>query len=427
MNTAIADLIPNFLQAYDAPAKDKIWQQQSANFRRFWSEQVLSATKGTISDDDCDVIIRILDRHGKGNTKGSDAVAGGIMMPQNAWRKLFNSFHTDRKLGSLVDSIFKEPDPSLKASLINELYATNTDKNRLTGQSGSVLNAMLAAYDPVRNLAVVSLKDRKMQLDYLEISLPFDWNNSSAGVRIVQSNELLRDQTMALGLNGSAFTVSSFWYWQPVRELWKPQDTVQREDKQVAVVVPQDSPLEVSDKVDEGELRESLQIQAALAEVGSQMGFQIWLPRADRARVLTKWKPQDGVLLDELPVGFDHITMKTIEQIDVLWLKRRSVVRAFEVEHTTSIYSGLLRMADLLAMQPNLKIKLHIVAPSSRREKVFQEICRPVFALLEGGALSETCTYLSYDTVADLKSQPHLEHLSDKVLDEYEEQAEDSE
>lgn len=349
------------------------------------------------------------------------------MMPQNVWRKLFNSFHTDRKLGSLVDSIFKEPDPNLKASLINELYATNTDKNRLTGQSGSVLNAMLAAYDPVRNLAVVSLKDRKMQLDFLEIDLPFDWNNSSAGVRIVQSNELLRDQTMALGLNGSAFTVSSFWYWQPVRELWKPQDTVQREDKQVAVVVPQDSPLEVSDKVDEGELRESLQIQAALAEVGSQMGFQIWLPRADRARVLTKWKPQDGVLLDELPVGFDHITMKTIEQIDVLWLKRRSVVRAFEVEHTTSIYSGLLRMADLLAMQPNLKIKLHIVAPSSRREKVFQEICRPVFALLEGGALSETCTYLSYDTVADLKSQPHLEHLSDKVLDEYEEQAEDSE
>jgi hypothetical protein len=38
-------------------------------------------------------------------------------------------------------------------------------------------------------------------------------------------------------------------------------------------------------------------------------------------------------------------------------------VRAFEVEHTTAIYSGLLRMADLLSLVPNMDIKLHIVAP----------------------------------------------------------------
>jgi hypothetical protein len=156
------------------------------------------------------------------------------------------------------------------------------------------------------------------------------------------------------------------------------------------------------------------------------MGFQIWLPRADRSRVLTKWKPEPGVLLENLPVGFDQATMKTVEQIDVLWLKRRSIVRAFEVEHTTSVYSGILRMADLLAMQPNLKIRLHIVAPASRREKVFQEIRRPVFALLEGGALSDTCTYLSYDTVADLRGQQHLGHLSDKVLEDYEEKVQDA-
>ena len=59
-----------------------------------------------------------------------------------------------------------------------------------------------------------------------------------------------------------------------------------------------------------------------------------------------------------------------------------SIVRAFEVEHTTSVYSGILRMADLLALQPNMDIKLHIVAPVEKREKVFQEIRRPVFSLL---------------------------------------------
>ena len=66
--------------------------------------------------------------------------------------------------------------------------------------------------------------------------------------------------------------------------------------------------------------------------------------------------------------------MRTIEQIDVLWLKRAEIVRAFEVEHTTSIYSGILRMADLLAMQPNITIKLHIVAPASRREKFSRKL-----------------------------------------------------
>jgi len=118
--------------------------------------------------------------------------------------------------------------------------------------------------------------------------------------------------------------------------------------------------------------------------------------------------------------------MKTIEQIDVLWIKKTSIVRAFEVEHTTSVYSGLLRMADLLAMQPNLKIKLHIVAPESRRDKVLREIRRPVFMRLEGGALADTCTYLSYETVADIRGQEHLKRLSDKVLDDYEEKAQET-
>jgi hypothetical protein len=80
-------------------------------------------------------------------------------------------------------------------------------------------------------------------------------------------------------------------------------------------------------------------------------------------------------------------------------------------------------MADLIALQPNLNIKLHIVAPGSRREKVFQEIRRPVFSLLEGRALSDICTYISYDKVVELSEQRNIEYLSGDVLENYEEQA----
>ena len=49
---------------------------------------------------------------------------------------------------------------------------------------------------------------------------------------------------------------------------------------------------------------------------------------------------------------FDDATNKTIELIDVLWLESDAIIAAFEVEHTTAIYSGLLRMSDLVSMQP---------------------------------------------------------------------------
>lgn len=203
--------------------------------------------------------------------------------------------------------------------------------------------------------------------------------------------------------------------------------TVRRADKTVAVTVPTEITAEDAPQggeVVESEVRESIRVQAMLAEIGSQMGLKIWIPKADRGGVLKEWKEPGSALLDRLPLNYDDATLKTIEQIDVLWLRGRSIVRAFEVEHTTSVYSGLLRMADLLALQPNMNIRLHIVAPIAKREKVFQEIRRPVFSLLERGPLSELCTYLSYDSLRELVSQKHLAHLLDTVLDEYAEEAE---
>jgi len=201
---------------------------------------------------------------------------------------------------------------------------------------------------------------------------------------------------------------------------------VRRADKDVSVTVPEDVEQEVEEEVAETVgVRESVKIQALLAEIGSRMGMQIWIPRSDRETVLGEWQRDHAPILERLPLNYDDTTLRTIEQIDVLWLKGRAIKRAFEVEHTTSVYSGILRMADLLALQPNMDIRLHIVAPSGRRQKVFQELRRPVFSLLERGPLSESCTYLSYESVRELFEQPHLPHLSDSVVEEYEEQAED--
>jgi predicted RNA-binding protein len=200
---------------------------------------------------------------------------------------------------------------------------------------------------------------------------------------------------------------------------------VRRADRTVSVSIPGDpeDPIKPSAE-SEQEVRESIRVQTLIATIGSQMGFSIWIPRADRGRVLQEAPTIEKFVLDRLPLNYDDVTLKTIEQIDVLWLRGRSIVRAFQVEHSTSIYSGILRMADLLALQPNMDIKLHIVAPASKREKVFQEIRRPVFSLLERGPLFQSCTYLSYDSLKKMSELEHLGHMSDRVVDEYAEEDE---
>lgn len=199
---------------------------------------------------------------------------------------------------------------------------------------------------------------------------------------------------------------------------------VRRPGGEVPVVVPENEEADEKDAHPVLAPRESTEIQARIAGIGETMGFKIWLPRNDRSRVLQHWTQSKDSLLETLPLNYDEATLSTIENIDVLWLRGRSIVRAFEVEHSTSVYSGILRMADLLALQPNMDIKLHIVAPAERREKVFQEIRRPVFSLLEKGALAQYCTFISYDGVRELAQHEHLSHLSDSVLAEYEEGAE---
>jgi hypothetical protein len=169
-------------------------------------------------------------------------------------------------------------------------------------------------------------------------------------------------------------------------------------------------------------VRTSHKMQAHLADIGLAMGFQVWIPKADREPVLSEMLTDS--LLESLPfTQFSNAepTLKTIEQIDVLWLSKKTIVRAFEVEHTTAVYSGILRMADLLALQPNFHTRLHIVAPEERRKKVFQELRRPAFSVFEQGPLSRLCSYLPYEKVQELAEDPNLEYLKPEVLDKLEE------
>ena len=79
--------------------------------------------------------------------------------------------------------------------------------------------------------------------------------------------------------------------------------TVNRPDKVVTVSVPDDSSvLEEAPSAPEAETRESIRVQALIAQIGGRMGLSIWIPRADRAGVLKEWKDGGQNLLERLPL-----------------------------------------------------------------------------------------------------------------------------
>ena len=149
------------------------------------------------------------------------------------------------------------------------------------------------------------------------------------------------------------------------------------------------------------EATQHTEMQYRLLRLGAAMGFDVWVARNDRAKVYgAETLGEMQRMVNELPTQFNEATNKTIELIDVLWLKGNSIVAAFEVETTTAVYSGLLRMSDLLALQPNLNIDLYILTPENRRAKVEREILRPTFNLREP-PLAKACGFLSISELLD--------------------------
>ncbi len=202
--------------------------------------------------------------------------------------------------------------------------------------------------------------------------------------------------------------------------LYKLRKRVGDEDVETIVTVPTEDEEDERPGVIESGAPTHTEIQWRLLDLGSQMGLNIWAPRNDRGRAWNG-KPISSIpkLLNSLPTQFDDITTGTIENIDVLWLSGNAIVAAFEVEHTTLIYSGLLRMSDLVTMQPNIDIKLYLVAPDEKFAKFKKEVPRPTFAS-RSKPLHTVCRFLPYSELCEQleKAKDFLGHLKPDFIDD---------
>jgi len=83
-----------------------------------------------------------------------------------------------------------------------------------------------------------------------------------------------------------------------------------------------------------------------------------------------------------------------VEMIDVIWLHEGMPAGAFEIETTTSIYSGLLRLSDLLTLVPAVAFPIYIVSSRERRDRVKEQLLRPTFKRLK---LPEKCKFIEVE------------------------------
>lgn len=137
--------------------------------------------------------------------------------------------------------------------------------------------------------------------------------------------------------------------------------------------------------------RTHTEIQGWLRDLGRAIGFDVWVAANDRARPLGDGRLGDGCLAS-LPPPLAAID--TVPLIDVIWLERdgERPVAAFEVEHTTSIYSGIVRMLDLAAGATQAVRGLYLVAPDAREDDVRRQLARPAFRHVQAIAVK----YLPY-------------------------------
>ena len=132
---------------------------------------------------------------------------------------------------------------------------------------------------------------------------------------------------------------------------------------------------------------EHTQVQHMLIRIGRALNYKVYVARNDRHR---SCHGEAFALLttDKLPdFGASPEVASTVGLIDVIWLSADAtqIVCAFEIEKSTSIYSGILRMKDLARSLPHQNCHFYLVAPDKRKHEVMAQMSRPALRDTESG------------------------------------------
>ena len=134
---------------------------------------------------------------------------------------------------------------------------------------------------------------------------------------------------------------------------------------------------EVMEEKEEEDLHTEMQYH--LLRIGYSLGYDVISASNDRSRC-HEGNSFSFISLQKFPsIDVDKDTKTTISLIDVIWFQKgtNKIVAAFEVEKSTSIYSGILRLTDLYFSFPEDPSSLFLIVPDNREKELILQLSRP--------------------------------------------------
>lgn len=168
------------------------------------------------------------------------------------------------------------------------------------------------------------------------------------------------------------------------------EEDVEKFEKQV-----QKRRKEVESEQQEEDLHTEMQFR--LLTVGKALGYDVISASNDRSKS-HNGKNFSFLSLPNFPkMEINRDTYNTIGLIDIVWFEKgtNKPICAFEVEKSTSIYSGILRLTDLAYSFTESEQHLYIVLPNNREKEVVMQLSRP--------SIKSSQTKIQYILFSDLR------------------------
>lgn len=167
--------------------------------------------------------------------------------------------------------------------------------------------------------------------------------------------------------------------------------------------------------------RRHAQIQIALITIGKQLGFRTWIAKNDKGIVYNDQKigEMDGIITslhDERLLSPFENAISAALHIDCIWFYNdRFMPAVLEIEHSTGVTTGLVRMKKFQDTLPPIKTRWVIVAPDEDRNKVLREASTHQFRSLH-------TKYMPYSAIEELFAlcqKRKIKGITDDILDCY--------
>lgn len=292
----------------------------------------------------------------------------------------------------------------IKSSLINLLYSDqpitkrwDDFKKSIKGLGPSSLSEILTLVFPDQ-YGIMNMKPLTV-LPYLGFLTERETKNISYGYtsgsdyeRFMQALRKVREELKNNGLPEADFIDVDFFIWHLFEHIFglkfkRDKKSVIQSALGIKEITKPETPLfskETRNIVSHSEA------EFILLKLGQILGYDTYSP--DRNKKAYDQKLGNLVSLDAIPQFTTPLLLSTIKNIDVIWFDGEFPVYCFEVEHTTGVTVGLLRL-----FQTNqLNTKLFVIAPADVLKKFETEMNKIPFSKVKGRYI-----FRSYEALAN--------------------------